>query len=87
MTYAVNEPPFRYNHITTATTTTIKSLPGILHVIQVSTPGTTNTVTVSDGASTIATFTAATGTYWFDVGFSSLSVTTSATCDITVSFS
>lgn len=87
MAYSVNEPPYKYNHITTATTTTVKSLPGILHTVVINTPGTTNTVTINDGANVIATFTAAAGTAIYDVGFTTLSITTSATCDITICYS
>lgn len=87
MTYSVNEPPYKYNHITSATTTNVKTLPGILHTLVINTPGTTNTVTISDGSNTIATFTAVAGYMLYDVGFSTLSITTSATCDITVCYS
>lgn len=85
---AYNEAPWKYTHISTATTTAIKTAPGILHTVVVNTPGTTNTVTISDGAATIATYTAAAGTQTYDIGFNTgLSITTSATCDITVSWS
>lgn len=82
-----NEAPFKYTHITTATTTAIKTGQGVLHTVVVNTPGTTNTVTINDGAAVIATYTAAAGTQIYDIGFAtSLSITTGAACDITVSW-
>lgn len=85
---AYNEAPFKYAHITTATTTNLKNAPGVLHTVVVNTPGTTNTVTINDGAAVIATYTAAAGTQIYDLGYNtSLSITTGATCDITVTYS
>lgn len=90
MAYSVNEPPFKYNHITSATTTTVKSSPGQLHAIVINTPGTTNTITIADASGNIGIITSPTeigATVFYDVGFTSLSVTTSATCDLTVCYS
>lgn len=90
MTYAVNEAPFRYNHITSATTTTVKSSPGILHTLCINTPGTTNTITLTDNGTNFAIITSPSEigqSIIYDVGFTTLSVTTSAACDLTVTYS
>lgn len=90
MAYSINEPPFKYNHITSATTTTVKASPGQLHAVVINTPGTTNTITLTDSAGAFAVITSPTAigqTVFYDVGFTSLSVTTSATCDLTIVYS
>lgn len=98
MTYAINEPPFRYNNITTNTTTTVKTGPGILNCVTVNNPPT--------GANTFVIFDSTTGsgtkigsgvmnandqTLWYQVGFGNglTIVTTAATTpgDYTISFS
>lgn len=87
MAYGVNESPFKYSHITASGATTVKSFPGILHTIVVNQPGTTNTITVSDAGGTIAAITGTIGTFIYDVGFTSLTVNPSATCDLTIAYS
>jgi len=71
-----------YTNISTNTTITIKTGAGILHSIAINTPGASWTVTVSDGANTIAVITPSTGqdSMIYDCAFlSGLSVTTAGT--------
>lgn len=93
-----NEPPYKYNHISTNTTTLVKTGPGILHTLTVNIVGTAPaTVVIWDN-------TAASGTqianmvintndtfFLFDVGFNTgltIVTTSGATVgDYTVSFS
>lgn len=92
-----NEPPFKYNNITTNTTTTVKSGQGVLHLITINNPPTgANTVTIFDsttGAGTkigTAVMNANDQTLWYDIGFANglTIVTTAATTpgDYTVSY-
>lgn len=98
MTYSVNEPPYKYNNITTNTTTTVKTGPGILHTVCVNTIGTAPaTLTIFDSTTGSGTKIAtllmnANDTFFlYDVGFSNglTCVTTSGatTGDYTISFS
>jgi hypothetical protein len=90
MVAAYNEPPYRYAHITASGATTLKTSPGVLHSIVVNTPGTSNNITVSDGANTVAVLAAGTvaQNYIYDIGYgTSLIINPSATCDITVNYS
>lgn len=88
-----SEAPFKYAHITTATTTTLKTAPSVLHAIVINAPGTTNTITINDGAggATIGVITtpATVGqTIIYDVGTNvGLSIVTGAACDLTVVYS
>lgn len=80
--------PNKYAHITTATTTNLKTVPGVLHAITVN-AALTGTITINDGAAVIAVITNPTvgQVISYDVGFAgTLSIVTSATCDITVSY-
>lgn len=83
---------WNYNYIVTATTTVIKSGPGLLHTLNV-TGGTTGTIIVYDNTaasgSIIASYstTNAPATYTFDVAFATgLTVITSAATQLTVSY-
>lgn len=80
--------PNKYSHITTATTTNLKTTAGILHAVTVN-AALTGTITINDGASVIAVITNPTvgQVISYDVGFAgTLNIVTSATCDITVSY-
>lgn len=92
-----NEPPFKYTNITTNTTTTVKTGPGMIHTLVVNTtPTGANSVTIFDsttGSGTkIGTFAVtATDTFMlYDVGFANglTIVTTAATTpgDYTISW-
>lgn len=90
MVATYNEPPYRYAHITATGATTIKTGTGVLHRVIVNTPGTTNTITILDGATTVAVLAAGTvaGSYAYNIGVgTSLIVNPSATCDLTIAFS
>jgi len=85
-----NEPPFKYAHITASGATTLKTGVGVLHTMVVNNPGTTNTITISDGTNTVAVMAAGTipTEYCYDIGYgTSLIVNPSATCDLTISYS
>ena len=82
----------QYNHISTATSTVIKSTAGFLHTLTINTTA-AGVITVFDNTScsgtTIAAFAASAtiGTYTYDVAFTTgLCVTTGAASDVTVSF-
>lgn len=82
-----------YSNITTDTTTTIKSGPGILHSIVINTAASTGTATVYDntaGSGTkIATLgTGTAGTFVYDICFNTglTIVTATAAADITVTY-
>lgn len=86
---------YKYNNITTDTTTVVKSSPGVLHGICVNTPTATETATVYDNTSATGTkiavltsFTGLPGCYIFDVYFTTgLTIVTGvAAGDITVSY-
>jgi hypothetical protein len=84
---------FTYGHITTDTTTTLKSAAGVLHSICVNTVGAASTITVDDATSattpTIAVLSGATlGCYTYDVAFTVglTIVTATAAPDLTVSY-
>lgn len=80
-----------YTHITTATTTAIKSGPGVLHLISVNT-GAAGTATLYDntaGSGTVIGIidTTAAKDVLLDVGFATgLTIVTAGTSDITVSY-
>lgn len=85
--------PFNYSHITTDTTTVLKTSGGILHTLCVNTVGAGSTITVDDALSattpTIAVLSGATlGCYTYDVGFNiGLTIVTATTTpDVTVSW-
>lgn len=86
-------PPFNYRNITTATTTVVSSVPGVLHSVTINTTA-AGTITLYDNTAAsgtkIATIAAsiASGTnVTFDVSFTTgLTVVTAAASDITVSF-
>lgn len=95
---AYNEAPWRYNNITTNTTTTVKTGTGLLHCITVNNPPTgANTLTIFDsttGSGTkigTAVMNANDQTLLYDVGFGNglTIVTTAATTpgDYTVVYS
>ena len=83
-----------YNHITTATTTNVKSGAGVMHMVTVGTAGTTSTTTIYDNTAASGTIIAvvnSSGTgYWqYDVTFTvGLTVVTtgSPAPDVTVSY-
>lgn len=79
---------FLYNHISTATTTTITASQGILHSIVVNTTA-AGAITVSDQSGTIAILKAsiAEGTYLYDVAFAGcLKVVTAGASDLTIAY-
>ena len=89
----VTEQPNFYKNITSATTTVVKSSQGRLHAVVVNNKGSTVTVTMYDNASAasgtkIATMLlTAEGSIAYDVSFANgLTVVTSGTVDLTVSF-
>ena len=92
-----NEPPYKYNHISTNATTVVKSGPGVLHAITCNITGTTPGVAIWDNTSAsgnqIANMTInANDTFFlFDVGFNNgltIVTTSGATVgDYTVSYS
>ena len=81
-----------YKNITSATTTLVKSGAGSLHAIVVNNKGSTVTVTTYDsllgsGTKIATSLLTAEGTIAYDVAFSTgLTVVTSGTTDITVSY-
>lgn len=78
-----------YNHITTATTTTITSRPCTLHTVTLN-EATTNTVTINDGTTAVAIIasTTAAQTFVYDIDIkTSLNIVTAGNDDITVSYS
>ena len=84
---------FNYSHITTTTTTTLKSTNGVLHTICVNTVAATGTITVYDNTSAatpiIAVISAGTfGCVQYDVVFNTglTIVTATAAGDLTVSW-
>ena len=87
--------PWAYQNITTDATTTIKSVPGVLHTICINTPAATGTITIYDNTAasgtkigTITSFASTTPCFIYDVQFwTGLTiVTATATPDVTVSF-
>ena len=75
-------------HISTATTTHVATMSGVLHAISVNATA-AGTITVADSLGTIAVLKAsiAEGTYLFDVQFvGNLDVTTGAASDLTVAY-
>jgi hypothetical protein len=88
----VQQPNF-YKNITSGTTTVVDAKQGKLHAIVVGNAGSTVTATLYDNATAgsgtkLGTITLVAGaTYTFDVSFAAgLTIVTSGTCDITVSF-
>jgi hypothetical protein len=82
---------YSYTHITTNTTTNIKTQSGILNTITINNPGTAWVLTVNDGASVIAVITAAAAqsTLVFECSFiTGLSIVTTGTTpgDVTVTW-
>lgn len=84
---------YSYNHISTATTTTVKSGAGTLHALTINTKGSASTATIYDNTAGSGTVIAvvdtsgATGTVIYDVAFTTgLTVVTAATQDLTVSY-
>lgn len=79
--------PFLYKYITTGTTTNITTSPTLLHAITVN-GALTGTITIKDGATTIGVITnpGVGAVFFYDIGVSSLSIVTSAACDIVVSY-
>jgi hypothetical protein len=83
---------FSYVHITTNTTTTVRTAgtQGILHTVTINTPGTTETITINDGANVVAVITpTVTATLDFDITFTNgLNIVTAGTTagDYTVTF-
>jgi len=56
-----NEPPFKYAHITASGgNQRLKTGVGVLHTMVVNNPGTTNTITISDGTNTVGMMAAGT---------------------------
>lgn len=89
----VADDPYSYNHISTLTTTTVKSGAGFLHAIAINTTAATGTATIYDsltGSGTkIAVVTVASlATLFFDVAFTTglTIVTATAAHDLTVSY-
>lgn len=85
------EERFSYVHITTATTTNVKSGAGFLHLIVINTTA-AGAITIYDNTAasgtTIAIFAASAtiGTYLYDVSFTTgLTVVTAAASDVTIS--
>jgi len=79
---------YLYNHIATATTTTITASQGILHSIVVNTSD-NGAITVSDANGTIAILKkeVVEGTFLYDVSFNGyLEIITANTTDITVTY-
>jgi hypothetical protein len=85
--------PYQYSNISTATTTTVKTGGGILHMITVNTTA-ASAITVYDSATgsgtkiaTIAASPAIGSTFVYDVSFTNgLTIVTAGASDITVSF-
>jgi hypothetical protein len=86
---------FSYKHITTLATTVVKSAPGVLHTVCISTPAATETVTLYDNTTASGTVIAVITSYaafptclTFDVVFTTGLIAVSATAagDITISF-
>jgi hypothetical protein len=77
-----------YAHITTATTTNLtSSTPSILYSLT-NNVALTGTITIKDGTNNVAVLTnPGVGQYLYNIGINgSLSIVTSATCDVTVSY-
>lgn len=90
---AVTPAGYTYGHISTDTTTTLKSGAGVLHTICVNSVGAASTITVDDATSattpTVAVLSGATlGCYTYDVAFSTglTIVTAVAAPDLTVAY-
>lgn len=84
-----------YNHISTSTTTVVKSTPGILHTLNINNPGSGATVTIYDntaGSGTvIAIYSPSTiGSVIYDIattiGLTIVTTATTTAADITVSY-
>ena len=83
---------YNYKNITTATTTTVKSVMGVLHTVVVN-KAVAGTIIIYDGTAAAGTIIATLkasigeGTYIFDVAFSTnLTIVTGNTNDLTVSY-
>lgn len=84
---------YAYNNISTGTTTTVKSGPGVLHAITINTTA-ASTITIYDNTAgsgtkigTIAASPAIGSTFGFDVAFATgLTIVTGGASDITVSY-
>lgn len=93
MTYSINEPPYKYFQATTAQSgTVVKANPGILHTVTINNIGATGvSITLADASGNIAVITAPTAiaTLEYDVGFTSLTVTSAGTTPpgFTISYS
>lgn len=92
-----SEPQYSYTNMTTATTTQIRTGPGILHAITINKPVASATITVYDNTAssgtTIGTVTLPAtllddlNTLFYDVAFTTgLRVVTSQATDITISW-
>lgn len=81
----------QFFHITGTTDDgAVSAIPCVLHSIVVNTPGDAGTITVTDGASTIAVITMGTAAFELDYHVrctTGLSVVVSEACDITVVWS
>jgi hypothetical protein len=82
---------YSYTHITTNTTTSIKTGAGILNSVVINNPGATWTVTINDGGNTIGVIspTSSMNTLIYETSFNSgLSIVTAGTTpgDITVTW-
>jgi hypothetical protein len=85
---------WKANHITTATTTVVKTGPGVLHAFTVGTGGASSTATVYDNTAASGTVlavisTAAQANLVLDIGFSiglTVVTATGTPADITVSY-
>lgn len=86
---------YLYKHITTDATTVVKSVPGVLHTVCVSTPAATETVTIYDAKTAVApiiavltSYASLPGCFTFDVVFNVglTIVTATAAGDITVAY-
>jgi len=86
---------YQSKNITTQTTTTLKSAPGVLHTISINTPANSGTITVYDNTvgsgtkiATITSFTGVPANLIYDVNFwTGLTIVTAvAAPDITVTF-
>lgn len=83
---------YNFQGITTNTTTTVKSDPGVLHSIVVNTTA-AGAITIYDNTAASGTkigtlkSSIAEGTYYFDVNFNTgLTIVTAASSDITVTY-
>lgn len=92
---AVANESFLYNHISTNTTTVVKSGPGLLHWVTINTPGSVETITIYDNTAAsgtlISTHTAPLqgAVYEYDIAFTTgLTIVTAGTTagDYTISY-